>query len=298
MPIALGTDTAGSIRHPAGACGVLGLKPTYDAISREGTFPLAASLDHVGPLARDVADLRLAFLAMAGREGKGPDAPSRTGLGAADTLRIGYVRHFHAEDIVGSDDVATALDRVADHLATAGLHVEEVRLPPLQAFLAAGRVILHHEAFAVHSQWLRTRPELYGALGRQRLMAGAFLGADDYHRARTLKAKLGAALDELFSRFDVLLTANMMDAPCRIDDAAELVRTGTRQARAPFNMSGHPALSIVTGFTPASLPLGGQLIARHGREDDLFALAGLLEPMCRLAPLGMAASERTASIPG
>ncbi len=294
MPIAVGTDTAGSIRHPAGACGVLGLKPTYDAVSREGTFPLAASLDHVGPLAREVSDLRAAFLAMAGREGNGPDAPSR----GAGTLRIGYVRHFHAEDIVASDDVATALDRVADRLATAGLHVEEVRLPPLQAFLAAGRVILHHEAFAVHAQWLRTRPESYGALGRQRLMAGAFLGADDYHRARTLKAKLGAALEESFNRFDVLLTANMMDAPCRIDDAAELVRTGTRQARAPFNMTGHPALSIVTGFSSASLPLGGQLIARHSREDDLFALAGLLEPKCQVAPIGRAASGRTAPIPG
>lgn len=296
MPIAVGTDTAGSIRHPAGACGVLGLKPTYDAVSREGTFPLAASLDHVGPLARDVADLRAAFLAMAGREGKRPDAPSRAGR-AADALRVGYVRHFHTEDIVASDDVATALDRVADRLATAGLHVEEVCLPPLQAFLAAGRTILHHEAFAVHAEWLRTRPEAYGALGRQRLMTGAFLGADDYDRARTLKARLGAALDEAFGRFDVLLTANMMDAPCRIDDAAELVRTGVRQARAPFNMSGHPALSIPTGLSEASLPLGGQLVAGHAREDDLFALAGLLEPACRVAHL-TTTRERRAPMPG
>lgn len=291
LPIALGSDTAGSIRHPAGACGVLGLKPTYDAISREGTFPLAPSLDHVGPMARDVADLRAAFLAMAGRGGTTAPASNRRQEGA-DTLRVGYVRHFHAEDIVASDDVATGLNRVADFFSTSGLHVEEVRLPPLQAFLAASRVILFHEAFAVHAEWLKTRPESYGELGRQRLMTGAFLSADDYDRARAMKDTLGRALEEAFSRFDVLLTANMMDAPCRIDDAAEVARTGTRQARAPFNMAGYPALSIVTGFSSASLPLSGQLIARHSREDDLFVLAGLLEPKCQVAPIGIAASER------
>lgn len=291
MPIALGTDTAGSIRHPAGACGVLGLKPTYDAVSREGTFPLATSLDHVGPLARDVADLRAAFLAMVGRAGKGPVEPTRARQGAG-ALRIGYVRHFHAEDIVASDEVTAALDRTADLFAAKGLRVEEVRLPPLQAFLAASRTILYHEAFAVHALWLRTRPESYGALGRQRLMTGAFLGADDYDRARTMKAKLGSALDEAFGRFDVLLTANMMDPPCRIEDAAEVARTGTRQARAPFNMTGHPALSIVTGVSATSLPLSGQLIARHAREEDLFVLAGLLELECRVAPVGVSAPDR------
>jgi len=168
LPIALGSDTAGSIRHPAGACGVLGLKPTYDAISREGTFPLAPSLDHVGPMARDVADLRAAFLAMAGRGGTTAPGSNRRQEGA-DTLRVGYVRHFHAEDIVASDDVATGLNRVADFFSTSGLRVEEVRLPPLQAFLAASRVILFHEAFAVHAEWLKTRPESYGELGRLRL---------------------------------------------------------------------------------------------------------------------------------
>jgi aspartyl-tRNA(Asn)/glutamyl-tRNA(Gln) amidotransferase subunit A len=279
VPIALGTDTAGSIRHPAGACGVFGLKPTYDAVSRQGTFPLAPSLDHVGPLARHVGDLHTAFGVMAGRSGKAPS------VHGAAPLRIGYVRHFHSTDIIASADVANALDRVADRFADSGLHVEEIRLPPLQMFLAASRAILFYEAYAVHAHWLRTRPEGYGTLGRQRLMVGAFLEVDDLRRATIMRDQLGTVVEEAFGSIDVLLTANMMEPPCRIDDAAEVARTGVRQARAPFNGSGHPALSICTGYSSEGLPLSAQLVGRHGHEDDLFNLSELLGRTYPIAPL-------------
>jgi len=279
MPIAVGTDTAGSIRHPAGACGVFGLKPTYETLSRAGVFPLAFSLDHVGPLARNAADTLLAFDVMAGRDPRTGGRHSLTGI------RIGYVRHFHTENVSADPDVAAALDRAAQRLAEAGAEVVEARLPPLQDFLVANRMILFAESFAIHAEWLRQRPEDYGALGRQRLMVGAFLTAEDYIQAQRQRTALTRAVEEVLVRHDLLLTANMFDPPCRIDDPEALVLTGRRQARAPFNVTGHPAASFTTGVSVAGLPLSGQLVGRRDGEDLVMRAAGAFDDVTRPAPI-------------
>ena len=285
FPAALGTDTGGSVRNPASACGIVGLKPTYGRVSRRGAFPLAFTLDHVGPMARRVADVALLLQAIAGHDptdpGSRPDSNWAESLGdGAEGLRgvrIGFVRHFHERDMPADSEVAAALDRAAEVLGGVGAVLTTVELPRLQEFAAVNRIILQSEAWAVHGQWLRTRPEDYGKLGRQRLLAGAFVTAEDYVQAQRRRRRMIAEVEEVFRGVDLLLTASAMDPPCRIDDEEAIKRTYPRQARAPFNITGHPALAMMAGLSKAGLPLSLQLVGRYWDELTVLKAAAAFE---------------------
>jgi aspartyl-tRNA(Asn)/glutamyl-tRNA(Gln) amidotransferase subunit A len=125
----------------------------------------------------------------------------------------------------------------------------------------------------VHEPWIRQRPQDYGALTLERIMAGAFVRAADYINATRLRRKLTEAFHALFADIDVVLTANSMDPACRIDDAEAVERTYPRQARAPFNVTGSPALAIPSGFNRAGLPLGIQLVGKPFSEALLYRVA-------------------------
>jgi len=190
FPMALGSDTGGSVRNPASACGIVGLKPTYGLVSRRGVFPLSFTLDHVGPMTRTVADNALMLDVIAGYDPLDPGsvaAPAghyATGLERRIRgLRIGFIRHFHEEDMPADPEVTAALEHVAGSLKERGAEIRDVRLPTLGEFAAVNRVILQSEAWAIHGQWLRERPGEYGQLARRRLMAGAFMSAGDYVQA-------------------------------------------------------------------------------------------------------------------
>ena len=280
FPLALGTDTGGSVRHPASACGIVGLKPTYGLVSRRGVFPLAFSLDHVGPMTRDVADNALLLDVLAGHDplDAGSAAVGRQNYAAGlergvRDLRIGFVRHFHERDIAAHPEVAAGLESVARTLAGEGAVLREVSLPSLGEFAAVNRVILNAEAWSIHAPWLRERPGDYGMLGRQRLMAGAFLGAGDLLAAQRRRGEMMAAVDAALADVDVLLCASSMDPPSQIDDAAEVARTYPRQARAPFNTTGHPALAMLAGLSRDGLPLSVQFVGRNFAEATLFQVA-------------------------
>src|SRR5580704_10804477 len=187
FPMALGSDTGGSVRNPASACGIVGLKPTYGLVSRRGVFPLSFTLDHVGPLTRTVADNALMLDVIAGHDGLDPgSAAVPTGNYTAGLergvrgLRIGFVRHFHETDLPADPEVAAGLENVAATLKSLGADLRDISLPALGEFAAVNRVILQSEAWAIHGTWLRERPGDYGRLARRRLMAGAFMAAGDY----------------------------------------------------------------------------------------------------------------------
>ncbi len=280
FPLALGTDTGGSVRNPASACGIVGLKPTYGLVSRRGVFPLAFSLDHVGPMTRDVADNALLLDAIAGHDPHDPGsaaAPRRYFAARLDRgvrdLRIGFVRHFHERDLPAHPEVAAGLDTVARTLAGEGAILRDISLPTLGEFAAVNRVILNAEAWTIHAPWLRERPGDYGQLGRRRLMPGAFLSAGDLLAAQRRRAEMIALVDAALEEVDVLLCASSMDPPSRIEDAAETARTYPRQARAPFNTTGHPALAMLAGLSREGLPLSVQFVGRHFDEATLFQVA-------------------------
>jgi aspartyl-tRNA(Asn)/glutamyl-tRNA(Gln) amidotransferase subunit A len=280
FPMALGSDTGGSVRNPASACGIVGLKPTYGLVSRRGVFPLSFTLDHVGPMTRTVADNALMLAVIAGHDPLDPgSAAAPEGHYAAGLerkvrgLRVGFIRHFHETDLPADPEVATGLKEVADTLKSLGAEVRDIRLPSLGEFGAVNRVILQSEAWAIHGQWLRERPGDYGQLARRRLMAGAFMGAGDYVHAGRRRLEMIASVEEALREVDVLFCASAMDPPCRIDDPIEVERTYPRQARTPFNVTGHPALAMMSGLSSGGLPLSVQFVGRYFAEATLYQVA-------------------------
>jgi len=282
--LALGTDTGGSVRNPASACGIVGMKPTYGLVSRRGVFPLSFTLDHVGPLTRTVADSAPLLDAIAGYDADDPgSAPStarhfgRDLLRGIRDLRVGFVRHFHEIDMPGHPEVTAALEDAARVLQAEGAEVRDVKLPTLNEFAAVNRVILGAEAFSIHAPWLRARPGDYGQLTRRRLIAGAFFSAGDYVGAQRRRAQMIAAVNEAFRDFDVLICASSLDPASRLDDAAETARTYPRQARTPFNVTGHPAIAMMSGLSRDGLPLSVQFAGRYFEDATVLRVAATYE---------------------
>jgi len=284
FPAAIGSDTGGSVRNPASCCGVVGLKPTYGLVSRRGVFPLSYTLDHVGPLARTVADIALLLDAMAGHD---PADPGSSTCSAWDfgcelergvrDVRIGFIRHFHETDMPATPEMTAAIEDAARVLESEGALVRTVTLPSLNEFAAVNRVILASEAWSVHARWLRTRPGDYGQLARRRLMPGAFIRAGDYVGAQRRRAEMIAAVEDAFRDVDVLLCASSMDPASRIEDAAETARTYPRQARTPFNVTGHPALAMMSGLSDSGLPLSVQFAGRYFQDATVLRVAAAYE---------------------
>jgi aspartyl-tRNA(Asn)/glutamyl-tRNA(Gln) amidotransferase subunit A len=284
FPVALGTDTGGSVRNPASVCGIVGLKPTYGLVSRRGVFPLAFTLDHVGPLTRTVADNAVMLDAMAGHD---PDDPGSAATptrhfgrmldrGVRD-LRIGFVRHFHETDVPAHPEVTAALEDVARVLQAEGAEIRTVTLPTLAEFAGINRVILCSEAWSIHAPWLRSRPGDYGALARRRLLPGAFMTAGDYVGAQRRRAQLIAAVEDVLRDVDVLLCASSMDPASRLDDPEETARTYPRQARTPFNVTGHPALAMMAGLASNGLPVSVQFAGRYFDDATVLRVAAAYE---------------------
>jgi aspartyl-tRNA(Asn)/glutamyl-tRNA(Gln) amidotransferase subunit A len=284
FPLALGTDTGGSVRNPASACGIVGLKPTYGLVSRRGVFPLSFTLDHVGPLTRSVADSALLLDAIAGYDPADPGSAATPAHGfgrlldrGVRDLRIGFVRHFHERDMPADPEVGAALEDAARVLQAEGAQVHTVTLPALTEFAGINRVILCSEAWSIHAPWLRERPGDYGKLARRRLLPGAFMTAGDYVGAQRRRAELIAAVEDRFRDYDVLLCASSMDPASRLDDAEETARTYPRQARTPFNVTGHPALAMMAGLSRAGLPVSVQFAGRYFDDATVLRVAAAYE---------------------
>jgi aspartyl-tRNA(Asn)/glutamyl-tRNA(Gln) amidotransferase subunit A len=284
FPLALGTDTGGSVRNPASVCGIVGLKPTYGLVSRRGVFPLAFTLDHVGPMTRTVADNALLLDAIAGHD---PADPGSAATGAryfgrmldrgVRDLRIGFVRHFHEIDKPGHPEVTAAVEDATRVLQAEGAEVRTVSLPSLNEFSAVNRVILCSEAWSIHAPWLRSRPGDYGQLARQRLLPGAFMNAGDYVGAQRRRLQMIAAVEDVFRDCDVLVCASSMDPASRIEDSAETNRSYPRQARTPFNVTGHPALAMMAGLSSNGLPLSVQFVGRYFDDATVLRVAAAYE---------------------
>ncbi len=280
LPAAIGTDTGGSIRNPATMCGVVGMKPTYGLVSRGGVVPLAFSLDHVGPITRGVKDNALMLDMIAGHDPRDPGSIKAETGGYASQLdsgikgiRVGVLRHFYNRDMVADPEVVAGIEAAVKVLEGLGASVREISTFPLAEFLGINRIILTSEAYAIHETWLREKPQDYGRRTRQRLLTGAFMKAADYINATRVRRKLSQAFNALFDDVDVIVTVSAMDLPCRIDDDERVEYTYGRQARAPFNVTGGPALAVPVGFSKSRLPLGMQLLGKPFNEALLYRTA-------------------------
>jgi aspartyl-tRNA(Asn)/glutamyl-tRNA(Gln) amidotransferase subunit A len=293
MPLALGTDTGGSVRNPASLCGIVGMKATYGRVSRRGVVPLAFSLDHVGPMTRTVSDNAALLQVISGYDPRDPasaQVPVPDYLSAVERgrtqgikgMRIGVIRHFFEKDMVADSRVVDAINASLHVLADLGANITDVETQSLQTFSNVNRIILLSEAYAVHQYWLQSRPQDYAAMTREKLLPGAFIRAVDYVQALRNRPLFTAEIDTLLNNADVLVTASSMDPPFPIDDPEAVARCYPRSARPPFNLTGHPALSLPIGFTEPDddvpvLPLGLQVIGRHFDEASIYRVASAYE---------------------
>jgi aspartyl-tRNA(Asn)/glutamyl-tRNA(Gln) amidotransferase subunit A len=279
-PGALGTDTGGSVRNPATCCGVVGMKPTYGTVSRAGVFPLAFSLDHVGPLTRTVEDNAILLQAMAGHDVADPASARRAptdflaGIGrGVKGLKIGVIEHFYAKDTIAASEQSVAIAEAIDVLRRLDAEIRQVRLSPLQRYTECGRTILMCEAYAIHERDLEERPQDYAAITRSKLLPGAFIAAADYVKAQQLRRALCAEFADAMRGLDAVVTLSSLDMPCRIDDAETIAKTYERQVRMPFNVTGAPAVAVPTGFTAAGLPTAMQIVGRAFDEPMVYQVA-------------------------
>ncbi len=270
---ALGTDTGGSIRVPAALNGVVGLKPTYDLVPRDGVVPLSWSLDHVGPLTRTVEDAALVLPALTG------GAPV-TMDGDLAGLRVGVPRNYYFEHV--DPEVEAAVRRAIERLASLGARLVEVEIPMTRYVQAIQWGLMVPEATAYHERTLRTVPELYAADVRVLLEAGELLPAGDYLRARRARTLMRREWLRMLEKVDVLaapavpLTAVPAEQETITwpDGTEESVPDAYVRLSAPANITGVPALTVPAGTDRAGLPIGLQLLGRP-LEEPLLLRAGL-----------------------
>ncbi len=265
--LAIGTDTGGSIRSPACYTGIVGLKPTMGAVSRSGVFPLSDALDHVGPLAACTADAALMM------ECWQPGTSARLGQ-PAQGMTIGYARDWFAADPATHPAVLVAMDAAMSALSQRGMQVNLIALPDYAETESAGITILQYQAFALHKD--RLPLGRYGQQARETLLTGQHLTAQDFTRATATAARFAADMDAILSRHDAIATACVLSTAPPFAAFAANRAVWTAMRTLPFNMSGHPALALPTGFHHG-LPMGLQLIGRNHQEATLCQIGHAYE---------------------
>ena len=271
-PAALGTDAGGSVRQPASNCGVAGLKPTHGLIDSSGAFG-PPSICEVGPIARNVEDIALLLEAMTGMPGY-LDRVREPVRGA----RVGVPRRY-IDEARPEPEVAAAFAEALRGLAQLGMEVVEVDIQALADAAAADFLVLNVEAFTAHQGWLRTRIGDYGPSARAYHTQGAFLSAADYTAAVRVGEVVWHHLDEVLTAVDVLATP-VVPVVTAEDARASKARPhagGTAIFTAPFNLTGHPAISVPGGMSASGIPIGLQLVGRLGGDADLLAVAHVFE---------------------
>jgi aspartyl-tRNA(Asn)/glutamyl-tRNA(Gln) amidotransferase subunit A len=279
VPGAVGTDTGGSIRGPAAVCGITGLKPTYGRVSRRGVFPNTFTMDHCGPLTRSAEDIALFLQVIAGFDAEDPgseDAPVPDCVAALTRsitgLRLGLIEHWYAHGT--HPDLPAAMSAAIEVLRGLGAIVEPVQLSSLRDYTDCKTTISIAELYAIHEKDLKTRPQDFGRILRNRVLPGALIRAEDYVQALRWRTVLAREQAMALKQFDALLTAGALgvadpadpDLPDRLVSAPSITM--------PFSVGGLPALAIPCGFARAEgLPLSLQIAATPMAEPTVLRIA-------------------------
>jgi aspartyl-tRNA(Asn)/glutamyl-tRNA(Gln) amidotransferase subunit A len=270
----IGTDTGGSIRIPAAACGIVGLKPRYGDISTDAVVPLSRTLDHVGPLTRTVTDARLVFRALRAAPAT-PHPPRPIG-----TLRLAVPRRYFCDLL--DDDVRARFEEALGRLRAGGAIVEDVQISHANVIAAVYQHVVLSEAAAYHGSTLERMPERYTPPVRIRLEMGRYILAEDYVRALDGRQVLTREVDRALAGYDALVLPTLaIPAPplgassVEVGSAREPVRNVMLRLTQLFNLTGHPAIAIPCGFTASGLPCSIQLAAAD--TDVLLEIARTCE---------------------
>lgn len=296
----LGSDTGGSIRIPSGVCGTVGLKPTYGRVSRYGAIPLAWSIDHVGPLARTVADAGLMLQALAGADPHDttssgrpvPDYSAATGENIRG-VRIGVPKQYFFEHV--DPEIESAVRISIAKLESLGAQLVPVSLPNLDLCSPAEAHITLAEATSYHEPYMRSKIDLYGPGVRTDLEAGRYLLAIDYVKSQRARTLLKHVFDDAFKNVDVIVSPTLPAFPPVIGDAYvqsgdlhEAVIDAFLRFAIPYNLTGLPALTVPCGYSRVGLPIGLQIAGKPFDEMTLLRVGHAYEgavPEHRRPPL-------------
>jgi aspartyl-tRNA(Asn)/glutamyl-tRNA(Gln) amidotransferase subunit A len=266
---AMGSDTGGSVRLPAAACGLQGLKTTAGLVSRSGIHPNCWALDVAGPLTWNVWDAAAVLQAIAGYDphdpssidrGPAPDYVASIGAGVAG-LRIGYIADLDCDGIHPDPAMTANLAAAAKVFEAAGALLQPMTLPaPLVRYRSAAAVINWSESYAIHEHDFRASGHKMGRALSDKMMAGFNVCAVDYIAAQRERRVLTEANARMMDDVDLVLMPGAFHVAARLDDPARMTAYTADTAMTPFNMSGHPALSFCTGFDADGLPTSAQLV--------------------------------------
>jgi aspartyl-tRNA(Asn)/glutamyl-tRNA(Gln) amidotransferase subunit A len=269
LPAALGSDTGGSVRTPAGLCGIVGLKPTYGVVSRYGVMPNSFTFDHCGPMTWTVEDCAIMLQGIAGHDARDPASahrplPDYRGALAGDIkgLRVGAVRHFWEEDLPANREMCGAMDDAIAVLRKLGAEVEDVRLEPMQVYTDIKLLIAETELYSIHYPAMRDRPGEFGFDFRGRVLPACLFTAADYVRAQKERRRLVEAMNPIYERFDVLIAPSTYGPAPRLDEHSTLSFWQKPKITTVFNVTGGPALTLCVGFSKSGLPLPMQIVGR------------------------------------
>jgi len=289
VPVALGSDTGGSVRCPATLCGLAGFKPSFGAVSRYGVTPLGGSLDTVGPIAHTAAQCLAVHQAIAGEDPRDPATLGTAGLGRREApkslgeLRIGLPRPYFTGAM--EPGIRKQVNLAVEKLQKAGARVENIQFPDLDAVNAAASLTLLVEAAGFFGPYLPQGKDI-GEDVRGRFEQGLLIPGQDFMQAQRLRALWKRQVAALFAECDLLLTPTSPVAPPKIDDPyTELdgarvdARTAVSRYLRSFNFLGLPALTLPCGLDDLGLPVGIQLVG-PGFSDEWVLRAGMLmEPV-------------------
>jgi aspartyl-tRNA(Asn)/glutamyl-tRNA(Gln) amidotransferase subunit A len=286
----LGTDTGGSIRIPAASCGIIGLKPTHGRISKYGCFPLAWTLDHIGPMTKTVYDAALLLETLSGYDPKDPtsvNTPSKNYSGLFEESLEGVVIGIEEDYFFKNVDsrVSESVQYAVQELEKLGARIETVKIPSLAQSEFAELITITTEASAIHHKNLLEQPEKFGEDVRFLLEVGELVSGVDYLQAQQIRRKMSNDFAETFKKVDVLITPTLPFLPPNIGENSvdingklhsfldEVIRfTG------PGNLTGLPSLSIPCGVRDG-LPVGLQIMGPAFQEEKVLNVAYLIEKL-------------------
>ena len=273
-PIALGTDTGGSVRHPAALSGVVGLKPSYGAVSLEGVALLSWTLDHVGVLTESVADARAMLRVLAPALPEPRVKPSKKPLAGITVILPSLLFDGSSG---ASSDVMSAFHESTKLLESLGARVAERRFP-IRHQEDVLSVILLSEAAALHRDHYFSRPADFGESFRERLAPGYLFSAVDYLRAQAIRAEMMRSIDESLDEQTVIATPTMPTTATSFEDFERLPRDlAPPPFTSLFSLTGSPAISIPNGMSTGGLPIGLQMAARWQNDHELLRVAEAVE---------------------
>jgi amidase len=273
----LGSDTGGSIRFPSTMNGLSGLKPTWGRVSRAGVFPLAPSLDHVGPMCRSALDAAIVLGVIAGADPDDPTAAPQPVLDYADATAGGVTgkRVGVPRNLIGADaDCQRALDGAAAGLQTQGAHLVDVALPDLDEAATQWLALCGVEAALAHEATFPSRRAEYGVEFAALLDLGRGLSGLELTRMQLTRASMTGELERLLASIDLLLLPAMgVATPSLAAMKARTPQTIASRLRytAPLDMSGHPTLTLPGGMSADGVPVGFQIVGRRFDEAGILA---------------------------